>query len=83
MGSGPYRQCKQRRKAPQPPDASPSNARLSRQSGREVARDRRRWPGLAGVRVMALSGSARAEDRRPSPGAGIDVPLAKPADPDE
>lgn len=50
--------------------------------GCEVARRLGREPGLEGVRIFALTGSAqRDEDRRSSREAGCELHLLKPVDP--
>ena len=48
--------------------------------GCEVCRRLRRVPGLAGVRVVALTGWGQEEDRRRSREAGFDQHLVKPVD---
>ncbi len=50
--------------------------------GYDVARALRREPGLAGVRLVALSGYAQPEDRQRARDAGFDAHLAKPPDVD-
>jgi signal transduction histidine kinase/DNA-binding response OmpR family regulator len=49
--------------------------------GYEVARRLRERPGLAGVRLVALTGYGQEEDVRRGRQAGIDRHLVKPADP--
>jgi CheY-like chemotaxis protein len=49
--------------------------------GYEVARAIRAEPGLADVRLVAVSGYAQPEDRARARKAGFDAHVAKPADP--
>jgi CheY-like chemotaxis protein len=49
--------------------------------GYEVARRLRERPGLAGLRLAALTGWGQAEDRRRSAEAGFDYHLVKPVEP--
>jgi CheY-like chemotaxis protein/two-component sensor histidine kinase len=49
--------------------------------GFEVARRLRRLPGLAGVRLVAMTGWGQDEDRRRSAEAGFDQHLVKPVEP--
>jgi PAS domain S-box-containing protein len=49
--------------------------------GYEVARRMRKRPGLAGVRLAALTGWGQSEDRRRSAEAGFDYHLVKPVEP--
>jgi len=65
------------------PDVILLDIGLPGRTGWEVARDLRQLPGFQGVRLIAVSGYAREEDRQRSRELGIDVHLAKPADPDE
>lgn len=46
--------------------------------GYEVARRLRAEPGLAGIRLVAITGYGQDEDRRRSEAAGFDVHLVKP-----
>jgi PAS domain S-box-containing protein len=52
---------------------------MPRMSGHEVARSMRRDPALQDVRLIALTGYARAEDVRAAQEAGFDDHVAKPA----
>jgi signal transduction histidine kinase/ActR/RegA family two-component response regulator len=52
-------------------------------SGYDVARQMRREPALAGVRLVALSGWGQDEHQQRAREAGFDHHLIKPADPDE
>src|SRR5439155_889536 len=54
---------------------------LPEMDGYDVARALRRKPENAGVRLIAISGYARDEDRQRALEAGFDLPLAKPLDP--
>jgi two-component system CheB/CheR fusion protein len=49
--------------------------------GCELARVLRRVPGMEGVRILAVSGRGRAEDRWRALQAGCDDYILKPADP--
>jgi PAS domain S-box-containing protein len=49
--------------------------------GYEVARQLRRDPGLAGLRLIAVSGYGQEADRQRSKGVGFDEHLVKPVDP--
>lgn len=49
--------------------------------GLAVAREIRRMPGLAGVRLVALTGWGQPDDQRKTREAGFDYHLTKPADP--
>jgi signal transduction histidine kinase/ActR/RegA family two-component response regulator len=49
-------------------------------SGLDVARELRRDPAMAGVRLVALTGWGQPEDRRQTEQAGFDAHLTKPAD---
>ena len=49
--------------------------------GYEVARRIRCEPRLAGVRLVALTGYGRDEDKRRAESAGFDQHLVKPVDP--
>jgi CheY-like chemotaxis protein len=51
--------------------------------GCEVARRMRAMPGLEGVRLVALTGYGRDEDRERTRDAGFDHHLVKPVDLDE
>jgi PAS domain S-box-containing protein len=51
--------------------------------GLEVARELRRRPEMAGVRLVALTGWGQAQDRRRTEEAGFDHHLTKPTDPQE
>jgi PAS domain S-box-containing protein len=51
--------------------------------GYGVARQLRRHPATAGVRLLALTGYGREEDKRRTREAGFDHHLVKPADPEE
>ena len=51
--------------------------------GIEVARELRRRPELAGVRLVALTGWGQADDRRRTEEAGFDHHLTKPTDPQQ
>ncbi|HXO21354.1 MAG TPA: response regulator [Thermoanaerobaculia bacterium] len=52
-------------------------------SGYDVARALRRQTALNGVRLIAVTGFGRAEDRRRTREAGFDHHLLKPIDPSE
>ena len=52
-------------------------------SGYEIARALRRQPTLQGVRLIAVTGFGRQEDRRRTQEAGFDFHLLKPIDPGE
>jgi PAS domain S-box-containing protein len=52
-------------------------------SGHDVARELRAAPGLAGTRLVALTGWGAEGDRAMSRAAGFDEHLTKPADPKE
>jgi len=52
-------------------------------SGYEAARRIRALPGGAQIRLVALTGWGKQEDRRKSAEAGFDRHLVKPVDPDE
>jgi CheY-like chemotaxis protein len=49
--------------------------------GYGVARELRRHPDTAGVRIVAITGYGTAEDHRRMQEAGFDAHLTKPADP--
>jgi DNA-binding response OmpR family regulator len=51
-------------------------------SGYEVARQLRREPWGAGIRLIALTGWGQTDDRRRAHEAGFDHHLTKPIDPD-
>jgi CheY-like chemotaxis protein len=50
-------------------------------TGLDVARDLRRRPDMAGIRLVALTGWGQAEDRRRTREAGFDRHLTKPTEP--
>jgi CheY-like chemotaxis protein/two-component sensor histidine kinase len=50
-------------------------------TGLDVARELRRRPELAGIRLVALTGWGQAEDRRRTREAGFDRHLTKPTEP--
>jgi CheY-like chemotaxis protein len=52
-------------------------------SGYEIAKSLRRQPWGAHVHLIAATGWGQSEDRRRSHGAGFDLHLTKPVDPDE
>lgn len=54
---------------------------LPKLDGFEVARALRREPGLAGVRIIAVTGYGQESDREKAREAGIDQHIVKPADP--
>jgi CheY-like chemotaxis protein len=54
---------------------------LPKLDGFEVARALRREPGLAGVRIIAVTGYGQESDRAKALEAGIDQHIVKPADP--
>jgi CheY-like chemotaxis protein len=54
---------------------------LPGRDGCEVARQLRREPGLEAVRILAVTGSSRDEDRERFQQAGCDGYLLKPLDP--
>ena len=64
-------------------DAAVVDIGLPAVDGYEVARRLRADPHSAGMRLVALSGYGRAEDRARSCDAGFDRHLVKPVDPDE
>jgi PAS domain S-box-containing protein len=63
------------------PDVVLCDIGLPGMDGYEVARAIRREPGLADVRLVAVSGYAQPEDRVRARDAGFDAHVAKPADP--
>jgi signal transduction histidine kinase len=65
------------------PDVVLCDIGLPGMDGYEVARRIRADPGLAGVRLVAVSGYAQPEDRARARQAGFDDHVAKPADPAE
>jgi signal transduction histidine kinase len=65
----------------QHPDVVLCDIGLPGMDGYEVARTIRAEPGLAGVRLVAVSGYAQPEDRARARSAGFDAHVAKPADP--
>jgi PAS domain S-box-containing protein len=66
----------------EPPDVVLLDIALPDMDGYEVARRLRADPALSHLRLVALSGYARAEDLRRAPGAGFDDYLVKPVAPD-
>lgn len=64
-------------------DAAVVDIGLPGLDGYEVARRLRADERCAGMRLVALSGYGRAEDRERSTQAGFDRHLVKPVDPDE
>jgi DNA-binding response OmpR family regulator len=65
------------------PDVAILDLGLPDLSGYDVARQLRREPALAGVRLIALSGWGQGEHQQQARAAGFDHHLIKPADPDE
>jgi two-component system, sensor histidine kinase len=63
------------------PDVVVLDLGLPVMSGFDVARALRRDPGLAHVRLVALTGLGQADDRNQTRDAGFDHHLTKPADP--
>jgi CheY-like chemotaxis protein len=63
------------------PDVVLLDIGLPRLDGFEVARQLRADPSLRGVLIIAVTGSAREEDRTRALQLGIDHYLVKPADP--
>ena len=49
--------------------------------GIQVARELRRRPETAAIRLVALTGWGQADDRRETSEAGFDYHLTKPTDP--
>jgi two-component system CheB/CheR fusion protein len=66
-----------------PPDIVLCDIGLPGLDGYGVARELRRHPKTAHVRLLALTGYGQDEDRRRSREAGFDHHLVKPADPAE
>ena len=62
------------------PDIALLDIGLPRTNGYELARQMRADSRLAGVRLIAITGYGRAEDRRRSAAAGFDDHLVKPVD---
>jgi CheY-like chemotaxis protein len=62
------------------PDVILCDIELPGMSGYELARSLRADPTLAAVQLVALSGHARAEDRRHAAEAGFDAHIGKPID---
>jgi CheY-like chemotaxis protein len=65
----------------QPPEVVFLDIGLPKLDGLEVARRLRQWPELRRVRLVAITGYGREEDRRRSAEAGFDLHLTKPVDP--
>ncbi len=65
------------------PDVVLCDLGLPDRSGYEVARELRADPATAGIRLVALSGYAQAEDRERARQAGFEVHLPKPPDLDQ
>jgi CheY-like chemotaxis protein len=65
------------------PDVIVMDIGLPEIDGCEVARRIRGMPDLAGVRLLALTGHGRDEDRQRTRDAGFDHHLVKPVDLDE
>jgi two-component system CheB/CheR fusion protein len=63
------------------PDVVLCDIGLPGMDGYEVARALRHHPATAGVRLIAVTGYGKDEDRRRSREAGFDHHLTKPADP--
>ena len=63
------------------PDVVLCDIGLPGMDGYQVARAIRAEPGLAGIRLVAVSGYAQPEDRARARRAGVDAHVAKPADP--
>jgi two-component system CheB/CheR fusion protein len=64
------------------PDVACVDLGLPTLDGLEIARRVRREPALAGVRLIAVSGYGREEDKRQAREAGFDGHLTKPAEHD-
>jgi CheY-like chemotaxis protein len=65
-----------------PPDVVLLDIGLPEMDGYAVARELRRKPELAGVRLVALTGYGQPEDRERARDAGFDAHLVKPVDPE-
>jgi len=65
------------------PDVILLDLAMPKMSGYEVARAIRDLPYGDSIRIIAVTGHARAEDRRRTTEAGFDLHLVKPVDPDE
>jgi DNA-binding response OmpR family regulator len=65
-----------------PPDVVLSDIGLPGLNGWDVARELRRNPATAGVRLIAVTGYGSDEDRRHAAEVGYDYLLTKPADPE-
>ena len=65
------------------PDVLLCDIGLPDEDGYALARKIRALPELAGVRLVALTGHALAEDQRRAAEAGFDAHLGKPASPEE
>lgn len=65
------------------PDAVLLDIGMPGLDGYEVARQLRRQPGLAHIRLVAMTGYGREEDREQAREAGFDHHLTKPVNPDE
>jgi CheY-like chemotaxis protein len=66
-----------------PPDVIVSDIGLPGLDGFAVARTLRADPATARVRLIAVTGYGRDEDRRKSREAGFDLHFVKPVDPEE
>ena len=64
------------------PDVALLDLGLPGMDGTELARRLRALPELAGLRLAALTGYARPQDRERTKAAGFDAHFAKPVDPD-
>ncbi len=64
------------------PDVVLLDLGLPGMSGIDVALALRKRPGAAGIRIVALTGWGRDEDRRQTREAAFDYHLTKPADPE-
>jgi len=64
------------------PDVILCDIGLPAMDGYEVAKAIRSDPSLGGIKLVALSGYAQADDRRKSRESGFDEHIAKPANPD-
>jgi two-component system CheB/CheR fusion protein len=65
-----------------PPDVVLSDIGLPGLDGWDVARELRRHPATAGVRLIAVTGHGSDEDKRHAAEVGYDHLLMKPADPE-